>query len=123
MALEVERKFLVADDAWKRDIIKSEHMRDGLIARFGDGKVRVRQTESGASLTIKGPRKGTSRPEFEYEIPRADAERGALLAAFTASKRGVALGRAHLWSAQGPCHRCLAGLADPRRPAKVPRAI
>ena len=74
MALEVERKFLVADDAWKRDIIKSEHMRDGLIARFGDGKVRVRQAESGASLTIKGPRKGTSRPEFEYEIPRADAE-------------------------------------------------
>jgi adenylate cyclase len=49
-------------------------MRDGLIARFGDGKVRVRLTESGAWLTIKGPRKGTSRLEFECEIPRADAE-------------------------------------------------
>src|SRR5262249_13350693 len=27
-----------------------------------------------AWLTIKGPREGISRPEFEYEIPRADAE-------------------------------------------------
>jgi len=49
-------------------------MRDGLIARFGDGKVRDRLIESGAWLTIKGPRKGTTRLEFEYEIPRADAE-------------------------------------------------
>jgi CYTH domain-containing protein len=46
----------------------------GLIARFGEGKVRVRLTESNAWLTIKGPREGISRPEFEYEIPRADAE-------------------------------------------------
>jgi adenylate cyclase len=74
MAVEIERKFLLADDAWKRDVVKSEHLLDGLIARFGEGKVRVRLTESGALLTIKGPRTGISRLEFEYEIPRADAE-------------------------------------------------
>ena len=74
MALEVERKFLLADDAWKYGVVKREHLRDGLIARFGDGKVRVRLTESHASLAIKGARKGTSRLEFEYEIARADAE-------------------------------------------------
>jgi adenylate cyclase len=74
MALEIERKFLLANDTWKREVIKSEHMRDGLIARFGEGKVRVRLTESSAWLTIKGARKGISRLEFEYEIPRADAE-------------------------------------------------
>jgi CYTH domain-containing protein len=74
MAVEIERKFLLANDAWKCEVIKSEHMRDGLIARFGDGKVRVRLAESRAWLTIKGPRKGTTRLEFEYEIPRADAE-------------------------------------------------
>ena len=33
MALEIERKFLLANDAWKREVIKSERMRDGLIAR------------------------------------------------------------------------------------------
>jgi adenylate cyclase len=74
MALEIERKFLLASDAWKYEVIKSEHMRDGLIARFGEGKVRVRLTDSTASLTIKGAREGISRLEFEYEIPRADAE-------------------------------------------------
>ena len=74
MALEIERKYMLANDAWKCAVIKSEHMRDGLIARLGDGKVRVRLTGSGAWLTIKGPRKDTSRLEFEYEIPRADAE-------------------------------------------------
>ena len=74
MPLEIERKFLVATDAWKRDVLKSEYFRDGLVARFGDGKVRVRLTESGAWLTIKGPRTGISRLEFEYEIPRIHAE-------------------------------------------------
>ena len=74
MNLEIERKFLVVSDAWKHDVLKSEHLRDGLIARFGEGKVRVRLTESGASLTIKGPRNGIVRQEFEYEIPRAHAE-------------------------------------------------
>ena len=74
MALEVERKFLLANDDWKCAVVKREHLRDGLIARFGDGKVRVRLTESRASVTIKDARKGTSRLEFEYEIPRADAE-------------------------------------------------
>ena len=74
MNLEIERKFLVVNDAWKRDVLKSEHLRDGLIARFGEGKVRVRVTEIGASLTIKGPRNGIVRQEFEYEIPRAHAE-------------------------------------------------
>ena len=74
MALEIERKFLLANDDWKREVIKSERLRDGLIGRFGEGKIRVRLTENNAWLTIKGPREGISRPEFEYEIPRADAE-------------------------------------------------
>ncbi len=72
--LEIERKFLVANDTWRRDVLKSEHLRDGLIARFGEGKIRVRLTDSRASLTIKGPRNGIIRQEFEYEIPRAHAE-------------------------------------------------
>jgi CYTH domain-containing protein len=74
MAREIERKFLLANDTWKGEVTKSEHMRDGLIARFGEGKVRVRLTEGSAWLTIKGPREGISRLEFEYEIERADAE-------------------------------------------------
>jgi CYTH domain-containing protein len=74
MTVEIERKFLLANADWKREVVKSERLRDGLIARFGEGKVRIRLTEGNAWLTIKGPRKGISRPEFEYEIPSADAE-------------------------------------------------
>jgi CYTH domain-containing protein len=74
MGLEIERKFLLANDDWKREVIKREHMRDGLISRSRRGKVRVRLTDSNAWLTIKGPREGIGRLEFEYEIPRADAE-------------------------------------------------
>jgi CYTH domain-containing protein len=74
MALEIERKFLLANDDWKREVIKSERLRDGLIGRFELGKVRVRLSEGNAWLTIKGPSDGITRPEFEYEIPRADAE-------------------------------------------------
>lgn len=74
MAAEIERKFLVAGEAWREAVVRSERLRDGLIARFGDGKVRVRQGEGRAWVAVKGPRLGFSRAEFEYEIPLADAE-------------------------------------------------
>ena len=38
-------------------------------------KVRVRLSGDIATIAIKGPRIGIVRPEFEYEIPIADAER------------------------------------------------
>jgi adenylate cyclase len=40
-----------------------------------DRKVRVRISGDVATVAIKGPRTGIVRPEFEYEIPIADAER------------------------------------------------
>jgi CYTH domain-containing protein len=50
-------------------------IRDGLIAAYKDRKVRVRVAGDIATVAIKGPRTGLVRPEFEYEIPLADAER------------------------------------------------
>ena len=74
MALEVERKFLLANDSWRKAVIRSDHFQDGLIARFGGGKVRVRRAANTAWLAVKGPRLDISRSEFEYEIPLADAD-------------------------------------------------
>jgi CYTH domain-containing protein len=76
---EIERKFLVIDDAWKAGVVETLHLRDGLVASFGAGKVRVRiATASGAEprawVTLKGPRSGIARREFEYEVPIAEAE-------------------------------------------------
>jgi CYTH domain-containing protein len=73
--VEIERKFLVANDEWKQSAVRSVSIRDGLIAVYQDRKVRVRISGDIATIAIKGPRTGIVRPEFEYEIPMADAER------------------------------------------------
>ncbi len=73
--VELERKFLVANDDWKRAVVRSVAIRDGLIALYKDRKVRLRIAEGTATIAIKGPRSGIRRDEFEYEIPLADAER------------------------------------------------
>jgi adenylate cyclase len=73
--VEIERKFLVANDDWRRSAIHSVTIRDGLIAAYQGRKVRVRIFGDIATVAIKGPRTGIARPEFEYEVPIADAER------------------------------------------------
>jgi adenylate cyclase len=73
--LEIERKFLVANDEWRQSAVRSVSIRDGLIAIYKDRKVRVRISGDIATIAIKGPRVGIGRPEFEYEIPMADAKR------------------------------------------------
>jgi adenylate cyclase len=73
--VEIERKFLVANDEWKRSIVRSVSIRDGLIAAYKDRKVRVRISGNAATIAIKGPRTGITRAEFEYGIPLSDAER------------------------------------------------
>lgn len=75
MAEEIERKFLIAGDGWRVDATRRERLVDGLLATSKGRKVRIRLYEDKATLTIKTGRKGRSRLEFEYEIPRADAER------------------------------------------------
>jgi adenylate cyclase len=73
--VEIERKFLVANNEWKLSAVRSVNIRDGLIAIYKDRKVRVRISGDIATIAVKGPRIGIERPEFEYEIPMADAER------------------------------------------------
>jgi CYTH domain-containing protein len=73
--VEIERKFLVANDEWRLSAVGSVRIRDGLIATYEGRKVRVRIAGGIATVAIKGPRAGIARPEFEYEIPITDAER------------------------------------------------
>jgi CYTH domain-containing protein len=73
MAIEIERKFLLANEGWRAAATRSDHLIDGLITRSNGGKVRVRLGSEKAWLTVKGARHGIARSEFEYEIPLADA--------------------------------------------------
>src|SRR5260370_39972211 len=76
MATEIERKFLVSGEAWRKLAPYREHLRDGLIAMTDDRKVRVRiyEEDERATVTIKAKIGGIRDAEFEYDIPIADAE-------------------------------------------------
>lgn len=73
MAVEIERKFLVRDDSWRADVYRRTTMRQGFLAAEAARTVRVRDSDEGALVTIKGRTRDASRAEFEYSIPRADA--------------------------------------------------
>lgn len=74
MPREIERKFLVASEAWRDHVSHRVELRDGMIALRDGCKVRVRfYGDTQATLSVKGPRAGMSRDEFEYAIPCEDA--------------------------------------------------
>ena len=72
MGTEIERKFLTASDAWRREG-SGVHYAQGYISRGTGRTVRIRIAGERAFLTIKGPVTGISRSEFEYPIPLEDA--------------------------------------------------
>lgn len=75
MKVEIERKFLLASDGWRKFVELSVYIRDGLIAVSDERKTRVRIIGDRATLTVKTKRVAGSRFEFEYDIPLQDAER------------------------------------------------
>lgn len=83
LGIEIERRFLVSDrgvvQGASREIIVQGYffVKNGYAARIrrlhhvnNDGSTR----ESRATLTVKGPRRGTTRGEFEMEIDPIFAE-------------------------------------------------
>lgn len=74
MGQEIERKYLVASDSWRSGVIEAVRMVQGYLPTVGGTSVRVRVAGDRAFLTIKGATSGITRSEFEYPIPRADAE-------------------------------------------------
>lgn len=73
MGVEVERKYLVAGDAWRESVTRSTRIVQAYLTDTGPAVVRVRVRGDSAYLTIKGTSNGISRSEFEYEIPVEDA--------------------------------------------------
>lgn len=84
MPLEIERKFLV-NDQWK-NVDKGEGVlyEQGYLMMEPGKIVRVRLAAEQGFLTIKGKTTNLSRPEFDYEIPKEDAQ--TLLDQFCISK-------------------------------------
>ncbi|MGH8507649.1 MAG: CYTH domain-containing protein [Gammaproteobacteria bacterium] len=74
MGHEIERKFLVKTDAWRRHGAEAVRMRQGYLNKNGPSSIRVRVAGDHAALNIKSATLGVSRAEFEYPIPLNDAE-------------------------------------------------
>ncbi len=73
MGIEIERKFLVIDDNWRRSVRKSSRIRQGYLSQSGTASVRVRSDAQRGWINIKSVTPGVQRQEFEYEIPLTDA--------------------------------------------------
>lgn len=74
MNTEIERKYLVVGDAWRRLATSRSHIVQGYLARGRRATVRVRIKDgTQATLTIKSRERGVSRAEFEYRIGLEDA--------------------------------------------------
>jgi len=73
VAQEIERKFLVTNDAW-RGLGTHSVFRQGYLSTVKERTVRVRVIGDRGFLTIKGITVGATRTEFEYPIPADDAE-------------------------------------------------
>ena len=77
MGIEIERKFLVSNDSWRRAGAPNAapvSCRQGYLAGGPPVAVRVRIMGGKATLNIKKATLEISRDEFEYRIPENDAE-------------------------------------------------
>lgn len=71
--LEIERKFLVANDSWQQEVTNSTVIKQGYLNSTPERTVRVRVRGEKGYLTIKGKNENLTRKEFEYEIPLSEA--------------------------------------------------
>lgn len=73
MGMEIERRFLVADETWRARATGAQAIRQFYLVAAPDRTLRVRVVDGArAVLTLKAGA-GLSRHEFEYPIPLEDA--------------------------------------------------
>lgn len=76
MAQEIERKFLVKSEDFKREASKETRIIQGYLSSVPERTVRVRVKGEKGYITVKGvgSESGASRFEWEMEIPVKDVE-------------------------------------------------
>jgi len=73
MAIEIERKFLVSGDGWRRLAHRRTRLRQGYLANTARCSVRVRLADGQGWLSVKAMTPGVARAEYELPLPAADA--------------------------------------------------
>ncbi len=73
MATEIERKFLVTNNNWKKHVTQSIPIKQGYFCHNKTVSIRVRISDKHAWLNFKSINIGIQRAEYDYEIPASDA--------------------------------------------------
>ena len=78
--LEIERKYLVLNDSYKREATKQYRLIQGYLNTDPERTVRVRIKEDTAFVTVKGKGNASGTTRFEWETPIPVHEAKQLLA-------------------------------------------
>lgn len=74
MAKEIEHKYLVSSESYIGMSTGSVEIAQGYLSRVPERTVRIRVAGDCGFITVKGINSGDTRLEYEYKIPRRDAE-------------------------------------------------
>lgn len=69
MPIEIERKFLIAGDAWRTHVHRVLEIRQGYLCKDIERTVRIRTWGTEGKITVKGKSINGARAEYEYNIP------------------------------------------------------
>lgn len=81
MCLEIERKFLVKNENFKKESYASKRIKQGYLNSNKNRTVRIRLADDKGFITVKGKsnKNGTTRFEWEKEIDKNEADQLLLL--------------------------------------------
>jgi len=74
MPIEIERKFLLSNNSWRDEVVKSSRIRQGYMGIIDKASVRIRIQGDKANINVKSATLDIRRMEYEYEIPLDEAE-------------------------------------------------
>ena len=73
MALEIERRFLIKNDNWKKFITKKIFIEQGYLSKsLDDWIIRIRRTGKDYKIALKKHIESFTNLEYEYSIPHED---------------------------------------------------
>lgn len=74
MGYEIEHKYRVLNNSYRQLSVSCHYICQGYLSKDADRTVRVRVRDQKGYITIKGRTTNDTRVEYEYEIPRVEAE-------------------------------------------------
>lgn len=74
MPIEIEHKFLLANESWREEVSHTSEYQQGYLSSNPASSIRIRVSGTQAWINLKSATIGTYRQEYEYTIPVDDAK-------------------------------------------------